>query len=52
MKNGHIFPSEVCHFQYDHRFLISREMGNIRAYKEVYLKMENRLARVLPSHFL
>ena len=25
MKNGHIFPSEVCHFQYDHRSHFSRE---------------------------
>ena len=29
-KNGQILPSEVCHFQYDHRFLVSREMKNIR----------------------
>ena len=51
MKNGHIFPSKVCHFHYDHRFLFSREMGNIRAYKEVCLKMKNHLERVFPSHF-
>ena len=38
MRNGHVFPSKVCHFQYDHRFLFSRGMGNIRAYKEVRLK--------------
>ena len=36
-KNGHIFPSKVCHFQYDRRFLLSREMGNIRTCKEVSL---------------
>ena len=36
-KNGQIFPSKVCHFQYDHRFLLSREMGNIRTCKEVRL---------------
>ena len=38
MKNGHIFPSKVCHFQYDHGFLFSRETVNIREYKEVRLK--------------
>ena len=38
MKNGQMFPSEVCHFQYDHRFLFSREMGNIRTWKEKLLQ--------------
>ena len=38
MKNDQIFPSKVCHFQYDNRFLFSREMGNIRSCKEVRLK--------------
>ena len=38
-KNGQIFPSKVCHFQYDHRFLSSRQMGNIRTCKEVCLKI-------------
>ena len=52
MKNGHIFPLKVYHFQYDQIFLFSREMGNIRAYKVVRLKMKNRLGRVFPSHFL
>ena len=51
MKNGHIFPSKVCHFQYDHGFLFSRETGNIREYKEVRLKMKNHLGRAFPSHF-
>ena len=51
MKNGHIFPSKVCHFQYDHGFLFSRETGNIREYKEVRLKMKNHLKRAFPSHF-
>ena len=37
IKNGHIFPSKVCHFQCDRRFLLSREMGNIRTCKEVSL---------------
>ena len=37
-KNGQIFSSKVCHFQYDHRFFFSREMGNIRTCKEVHLK--------------
>ena len=27
-KNGHIFPSKVCHLQYEHGSLFSREMGN------------------------
>ena len=31
----HIFPSKVCHFQYHYRFLFNRELGNIRACKEV-----------------
>ena len=35
-KNSQIFP--VCHFQYDHRFLFSREMQNIRRYKEIRLQ--------------
>ena len=38
MKNGQIFPSKVNHFQYDHRFLFSREMENIRTCKEIRLK--------------
>ena len=51
MKSGHIFPSKICHFQYDHVFLFSRENGNIREYKEVRLKMKNHLGRAFPSHF-
>ena len=39
MKNDHIFLSKVCHFQHDHRFRFSRAIGNIRACKEVRLKM-------------
>ena len=38
MKNGRIFPLKVCHFQYDHRLLFSREMGNIRTCKEYVCK--------------
>ena len=38
MKNDHIFPSKVWHFQYDHRFLFSREMRNIRTYKKARLQ--------------
>ena len=38
MKNGQIFSSKVCHFQYDHRFLLSREMENIRTCKEERLQ--------------
>ena len=30
MKNSKIFLSKVCHREYDHRLLFSREMGNIR----------------------
>ena len=30
-----IFSSRVCHFQYDHRFVFSREKGNIKIYKEL-----------------
>ena len=35
-KNGQIFPSKVCHFQYN--FLFSREIGNVTSCKEVRLK--------------
>ena len=38
MKNGQVFSSKVCHFQFDHRFLFSRELGNIRTCKEVRLQ--------------
>ena len=38
IKNGQIFPSKVCYFQYGHRFLFSRVMGNIRMYKEYVWK--------------
>ena len=38
MKSGQIFPSKVCHFQYDNRLLFSKEMGNIRSWKEVRLQ--------------
>ena len=52
MKNNHIFLSKVFHFQYDQRFLFSREMGNIRAYKDLRLSIKNRLARAFPFHLL
>ena len=51
MKNGNVFPSKVCHFQYDHRFHFSRETGNINGYKEVRLKIKNRLG-IFSSHFV
>ena len=35
MRNDQIFPSKAYYFQYDHRFLFRREIGNIRTYKEV-----------------
>ena len=38
MKNGQIFPAKVFLFPYDHRFLFSREMGNIRTCREVRLQ--------------
>ena len=38
MKNGQTFSSKVCHFQYDHRFLFRREMGNIRRCNEIRLQ--------------
>ena len=38
MKNGQIIPVKVCPFQYIHRFFFSREMGNIRACKELRLQ--------------
>ena len=38
IKNGKMFPSKVCHFHNDSRFLFNREMWNIRSYKEVRLQ--------------
>ena len=38
MKNGQSFFSKICYFQFDNKFLFSREMGNIRSCKEVRLK--------------
>ena len=38
MKTGQIFPSKVCRFQYNHRFFLSREMGNIRVCNEASLQ--------------
>ena len=38
IKNDRIFLSNVCRFQYDHRFLFSIEMGNIRTCKEYVCK--------------
>ena len=52
VKKCHIFPSKVCHFQCGHRFLFSKATRNIRAYKEVRLKMRNHLGRVFPFYFL
>ena len=49
MKNDQIFPSKVCHFQYDHRFPFSREMGNIRRCKEVHL--QKRIKFGLPGYY-
>ena len=52
VKKCHTFPSKVCHFQYDHRFLFSKETRNIRACKDVPFKMRNHLGRVFPCYFL
>ena len=30
-ENVQIFPSEIGHFEHDHRFLFSREMGTLEA---------------------
>ena len=38
IKNVQIFSSKVCYFQYDHRFLFSREMWNIRTCKDIRLQ--------------
>ena len=38
MKNGPVLPSKVPHFQYDNRFLFSREMGNIRSCRGIRLQ--------------
>ena len=38
MKNGQIFPSKVCHFQYDNRFFFCKKMGNIGSCKKVRLQ--------------
>ena len=37
MKNGQIFSSKVCHFQYDHRFFFSKAAGSITTCKEASL---------------
>ena len=33
-----IFLSEIGHFEHDHRYRFSREMGNITSYKKVRLQ--------------
>ena len=33
MKNDQFFPSKVCHFQYDHRFIFSRKWGTLERAK-------------------
>ena len=44
-KDGQIFPSKVSHFQYNHRFFFSREMGKIGSSKEP------RLQKLIKSRF-
>ena len=38
MKNGEMFSSKVCHFQYNSRFLFRRETRNSRTCKEVSMR--------------
>ena len=38
MKNCQIFSSKICHFQCENRFLLSREIGNLRTCREVRLQ--------------
>ena len=38
MQSGKFFPSNVCHFQYDHRILFSGEMADIRTPNEISLQ--------------
>ena len=38
LKNSQIFTSKVCHFQYNLRFLFSREMRTIRTWNEIRLQ--------------
>ena len=33
VKKDQIFPSKVCHFQYDHKLLFSREWGTLEVAK-------------------
>ena len=42
MRNSQIFPPKVCHFKYDHRFVFSREMENIRTCRKVRLQKLNK----------
>ena len=46
MKNGRIFPSKFCHFQCDHKFLLSREMGSSRTWKYVSKNLLNLNCRI------
>ena len=42
-----IFPSKVCHFQYNDRLLFSTEIGNIRTWKEMRLqKLEIYIVKI------
>ena len=38
IKNFQVFPSNVYHFQYVHRFLFSTEMWNIRTCTKIRLQ--------------
>ena len=38
MKNVQMFPLEAGRFEHEHRILFSREIENIRSYKEVRLQ--------------
>ena len=49
MKTGQIFPSKVSHFQYSHRFLLSREMENIRTCNEI--RLQKLVKSRLPGYY-
>ena len=67
MKNGHIRPSKICHFHFDHRFIFNREIRSITKISlqkrikfgcpgyicfGIYQDTYKRKIGVYPSHFL
>ena len=45
MRNSQIFPPKVFYFQYDHRFLFSREIRSIRK-----IRQQKRIKFGLPGY--